>query len=232
MRTGRRRRCRRRAGSPGRTRRRSGGRATVGAEAVPGARRRSRRPRGAGPARHRRRARRSHWRSRRRQSTQRRRGVLEPGGRIGGDRRGHGLPPKAHEGRQRGVAGGRRCVAPDERRELGVAGGRLAVGCGGVGSPVGCGVGQVGHQMLMRGRPAPGLVPGSRDIFARARESVMTHKYAVPQECLADTQDEGQRHPERRPHRPIRGRPGTRHRGGPRVSATFKDRHLRDDVPS
>ncbi len=59
MRTGRRRRCRRRAGSPGRTRRRSGGRATVGAEAVPGARRRSRRPRGAGPARHRRRARRS-----------------------------------------------------------------------------------------------------------------------------------------------------------------------------
>ena len=26
--------------------------------------------------------------------------------------------------------------------------------------------------MLMRGPPAPGLVPGSRDIFARARESV------------------------------------------------------------
>ena len=26
--------------------------------------------------------------------------------------------------------------------------------------------------MLMRGRLAPGLVPGSRDIFARARESV------------------------------------------------------------
>jgi hypothetical protein len=26
--------------------------------------------------------------------------------------------------------------------------------------------------MLMRGRPAPGLVPDSRDIFARARESV------------------------------------------------------------
>ncbi len=36
----------------------------------------------------------------------------------------------------------RRCVGPDERRELGVAGGRLAVGCGDIGSPVGCGVGQ------------------------------------------------------------------------------------------
>ena len=57
MRTGRRRRCRRRAGRPGRTRRRSGGRATVDAEAVPGARRRSRRPRRAASARHRRRAR-------------------------------------------------------------------------------------------------------------------------------------------------------------------------------
>ena len=57
MRTGRRRRCRRRAGRPGRTRRRSGGRATVDAEVVRWARRRSRRPRRAASARHRRRAR-------------------------------------------------------------------------------------------------------------------------------------------------------------------------------
>ncbi len=124
---------------------------------VPGARRRSRRPRGAGPARHRRRARSQPPRSR----------ALH--------RRRWARPRTPGLSRRRPARGRRhrRCGAPDERRELGVAGGRVAVGCGGVGSPVGCGVGQVGHQMLMRGRPVPGLVPGSRDILARAREFVM-----------------------------------------------------------
>ena len=79
-----------------------------------------------------------------------------------------------------GVTGGRSASRlGTSAASSGIAGGRLAVGCGGVGSPVGCGVGQVGHQMLMRGRPAPGLVPGSRDIFARARESV-TRQSARP----------------------------------------------------
>ncbi len=107
------------------------------------------------------------------------------GARVGGRRRVHrsGVGRLARRRRigggriswrdQRGVGVVRRCGAPDERRELGVAGGRLAVGCGGVGSPVGCGVGQVGHQMLMRGRPAPGIVPGGRDILACARDSVI-----------------------------------------------------------
>ena len=91
-----------------------------------------------------------------------------------------GLGIGPDERRELGVADGRRrvrvvprCVAPDERRELGVAGGRLAVGCGGVGSPVGCGVGPfLGHYVLMRGGPALGCVPGNRDIFAPEREFV------------------------------------------------------------
>ena len=84
-----------------------------------------------------------------------------------------------HIGR-RGLGVDPRCAALDEGRELGVAGGRLAVGCGGVGSPVGCGVGQVGHQVLMRAQLAPGLGPGSRDILARARQSVTVTFGRVP----------------------------------------------------
>jgi hypothetical protein len=48
-----------------------------------------------------------------------------------------------------------RSVAPGERCELGVAGWRIAVGCG---------VGQIGHQILMSGRQASSLAgaPSSR----------------------------------------------------------------------
>ncbi len=70
------------------------------------------------------------------------------------------------------VAGRCPTDATDERRKLGVAGGRLAVGRGGVGSLFGRGIGQLGHSEAHVGWACAGVILRSRDIFARAGESV------------------------------------------------------------
>ena len=127
----------------------------------------------------------------RRASDRRRRGRAGGGPSVTAAARGSG-PATAIERRARRSAtcppGPRRSARPaqaplrvaasvrgDERRELRIAGGRVAVGCGGVGSPVGCGVGQVGHQMLMRGRPEPRPRPWQRRHLTWARKSVTRH---------------------------------------------------------